>query len=595
MLEQMRKSSQSLLIYILFGIVIAVFIINFGPQSRGGGGCEGALGGDESAARIDGEALSEQAFRSSFLLLGGGNQPSQMLKLRRFKETVMDKLIERELLAQEAERLGFSISEDDVHKMLLDGRIIGLGIPHSIPRIQRDGVFNYDQFKTFTQFELGLTPDRFVEQQQREMLANTMRDLLRASVKVSPEEVKAAFDIKNRQINLEYVRFPSRKYEGEVELSADEIAAYVKANEAKLKETFGQRKSLYTDMPPEVRVREILVKVPAAPDASSGGDSAGASTAAGDAAKKRAEALRARIAKGEPFAKVARAASDDEDSRTRGGDLGWRRKGTLGLDDPGEAQLFAAKPGEVAGPLKTAQGFALLTTSGTRKGTLGFDDVKAELAEENLRMEKAIALAKAKAQAALDAARAAPDQSFKVLFPGADDTATTKTDKADAGDKTAQASDAAAKAAPKSAKGKGDAKAAVAIDARAEETGLFSRRGTVIEQIGDSPELAKAAWSLKPEAPLGGPFEIAGSYVVVRLKERKDPDPAELEKKQADLRRDAELTKWNDVFTSWVKSRCIEVRTAGRITVNRSLLRYEDSQEPPPYQPCGDEGPRRPS
>ena len=36
MLEQMRKSSQSLLIYVLFGIVIAVFIINFGPQSRGG-------------------------------------------------------------------------------------------------------------------------------------------------------------------------------------------------------------------------------------------------------------------------------------------------------------------------------------------------------------------------------------------------------------------------------------------------------------------------------------------------------------------------------------------------------------------------------
>ena len=38
MLEQMRRSSQSLLIYVLFGIVIAVFIVNFGPQSPGG--CE---------------------------------------------------------------------------------------------------------------------------------------------------------------------------------------------------------------------------------------------------------------------------------------------------------------------------------------------------------------------------------------------------------------------------------------------------------------------------------------------------------------------------------------------------------------------------
>ena len=103
----------------------------------------------------------------------------------------------------------------------------------------------------------------------------------------------------------------------------------------------------------------------------------------------------------------------------------------------------------------------------------------------------------------------------------------------------------------------------------------------MIEQIGDSPELAKAAWSLKPETPLAGPFEIAGSYVVVRLKDRKDPDPREWEKKQGDLRRDAELAKWNEVFTTWVKSRCLEAKGAGRITVNRSLLRYEDSQELP--------------
>jgi len=163
MLEQMRKSSQSLLIYVLFGIVIAVFIINFGPQSRGGGnGCEGAMGGDESAAHVAGETVSAQAFRAAFMLLGGANQPPQMLKLRRFKEGVMDRLIERELLAQEALRLGYMVSEEDVHKMLLEGRIIGLGIPHTIPRIQKDGVFNYDLFKTFTQFELGLTPDRFV-------------------------------------------------------------------------------------------------------------------------------------------------------------------------------------------------------------------------------------------------------------------------------------------------------------------------------------------------------------------------------------------------------------------------------------------------
>jgi peptidyl-prolyl cis-trans isomerase D len=559
MLEQMRKSSQSLLIYVLFGIVIAVFIINFGPQSRGGSGCDGAMGGDESAAQVAGETVSAQAFRSAFMLLGGANQPPQMLKLRRFKETVMDRLIERELLAQEAERIGYAVSEDDVHTMLLDGRIIGLGVPLTIPRIQKDGVFNYDQFKNFTQFELGLTPDRFVEQQQREMLAGEVRDLLRSSVKVSPEEVKTAFEIKTRQINLEYVRFPSRKYEGEVEPTADEIAAYVKANEAKLKDAYAQRKQMYTDMPPEIRVREISIKSKSDAKAENDteqkteGKTEHKTDADDPAVRKRAESLRARIAKGEAFAKVAREASDDEDSRARGGDLGWRRKGTLGLDAADEAKLFAAKPGEIVGPLKTAQGRVLLMPSAQRQGTWDFEKAKAELAEEQIKQDKAVVIAKQRAQAALAAAKAAPDKTLKDLFPGGGDT-------------------------------------------RAEETGLFSRRGTVVEQIGDSPELAKAAFSLKPTDPWAGPFEVAGSFVLVRLKERKDPDPDEWEKKKVELQHDAELAKWNDVFTSWVKHKCLEAKDAGRITVNRSLLRYEDSQEPPPYEPCTAEvPPRRPS
>ncbi len=585
MLEQMRKSSQSLLIYILFGIVIAVFIINFGPQSRNGGhGCDGAMGGDESAAQVGSESVSAQTFRSAFMLLGGANQPPQMLKLRRFKETVMDRLIERELLAEEAVRLGYMVSEEDVHKMLLDGRIIGLGIPHTIPRIQKDGVFNYDQFKTFTQFELGLTPDRFVEQQQREMLAAQVRNLMRASVKVSAEEIKSTFEIKNRQINLEYLRFPSRKYEAEVEPTAEESAAYIKANEAKLKEVFGQRKQMYTDMPQEIRVREIRIKSNG--DKAENGDADDKAKHDHDdaAARKRADVIAARISKGEAFVKVAREASEDDESRKAGGDLGWRRKGSLGLSDVDDAKLFAAKPGEVIGPVKTTdgQGWLVLTPLHSRQGTLTFDQVKTELADEQIKQAKAVEIAKRHAETALASAKAASDKSFKDLFVGSNPSNAEKSDA-----KATKPDSKAGKSEPKTV--------AAAIDARAEETGLFSRRGTVIEQIGDSPELAKAAWSLTSASPLAGPFEIAGSYVVVRLKERKDPDAAELEKKKADLQRDAELSKWNEVFTGWVKHRCLEEKSAGKITVNRSLLKYEDAQEPPAYEPCVGDAPRRPS
>ena len=120
--------------------------------------------------------------------------------------------------------------------------------------------------------------------------------------------------------------------------------------------------------------------------------------------------------------------------------------------------------------------------------------------------------------------------------------------------------------------------------------GLFSRRGSregaIVEGIGVSNALAKAAFALTPGAPLAGPFEVAGSCVVVRLKERKDPDMAEFEKKKLELQRDAELTKWIEVLTDWSHDRCIEARDAKQIHINRDVLRYEDSSEPPPYEPC---------
>ena len=553
MLEQMRKSSQSLLIYALFGIIIAVFIISFGPQSRGGG-CDGGMGGDESAARVGGETVSTQAYTYAFRLMGGGNQPAQFLRLRRFKEAVMDRLIERELLANEAERLGFDVGEEDVNKMLVEAKIVGLGIPRSVPRIQKDGVFNYDQFKNFALYDLGLSPERFIQQQRRELLASEVRDFMRASVRVSPEEIKTAFEAKNRQVNLEYVRFPSRKYEGEAEPTADEIASYIKANEAKLKETFDQRKAIYADVPQEARLRELVLHPETPLDEGN--------------TRKRADVIIGRVNKGESFGKLARELSDDEEGRSKGGDLGWKRKGTLGLSETDDAAVMSAKPGVVVGPYKKGDNLALYLLSGTRKGTLTFDAVKGDLAEERLRQDKAVAIAKQRAEQALALAKGSPDKTLKQLFPGPATESAEKT--GDSG-----------KPAAKSAK-----PAAPAIDARAEETGLFSRRGSIVEQIGDSPELAKAAFDLKPGAPLAGPVEVAGSFVVVRLKERKDPDPKELETKKADLQRDAELVKWNEVMTNWVKARCQEEKAAGHITVNRSVLKYDDNLPAIQYEPC---------
>jgi peptidyl-prolyl cis-trans isomerase D len=548
MLEQMRRSSQSLLIYVLFGIVIAVFIINFGPH---GGGCDGApsTSAMADAAKVDSRTLSGQDFRYAYLLLGGGQYSPQMARARRLKETIMDKLIERELLALEAERLGFRVSDEEVEDLLMESRIVGLGYEQTIPMIQKDGKFDYDLFSKFVRFQLNMSPRSFIEEQRREMLAQRVRLLLRNGVNVSPDEVKTDFLRRGNQVNIEYVRFSTRRYESEIEPTAREIEAYAAANDKKLKDLYTQRKGfLYDKAPKERKLRELLAKL-----------DAGASADADAAARKKAEGYLARVRK-ESFAAVARAVSEDARTKNRGGELGWKRQGTTPLGPALEEKVWAAKDGDVIGPEKGADGYYLVVAEGTREGDLSYDTVKLELAEDQLRQDMARTRARADADAAMAKARGASGKSLKELFPTATDS-------------------------------KGGEKGALKLGGdeapQAEETGLFIRRGAVVEGIGTSPELSKAVFALTKEAPFAGPVEVAGSYVIAKLKERKEPDVAEFEKKKLDLVRDAALVKGEEVVMEWALKRCQESRDARKITVNRDMLRYESGPEGVvAYEPC---------
>jgi peptidyl-prolyl cis-trans isomerase D len=549
MLEQMRRSSQSLLIYVLFGILIAVFIINFAPQSIGG--CEGARHAnvETDAAKVGGKTLTVQDFNFGFLLVGGSQASPQMARARRLRELIMDKLIERELLAQEGERLGFRVSDEEVEDLIAESKMIGLGYEQPMP-VQKDGKFDYDLFRRFSLYQLGMSPRAFIEEQRREMLATRVRDVLKGGVNVSVDEVKADFLRRGNQVNVEYLRFPLARYENEIEPTAAEIDAYAKANEAKLKEAYTAKKILFEKAPKERKLRQIVVKL-----------DPGASADAETAAKKKAEGLAARLKKGESFAAVAKSSSDDAQTKGRGGELGWKRQSTTALGSALEQKVWAAKDNEVIGPEKAADGFYLVVAEGTREGDLSFDQVRGELAEEQLRKDKVKARAKADADAALAKAKGAAGKSLKDLFPAPSDK-----DKDKEKNKVADA----ASAAP-----------------QAEETGLFIRRGTNVEGIGQSAELAKAVFALTTESPFAGPVEVSGSYIVAKLKERKSPDMAEFEKKKLDLVRDASLAKGEEVVTAWSMRRCVEAKEQNRLGVNHELLRYDSSPTGVvAYEPC---------
>jgi len=544
MLEQMRQQSRSLLIYVLFGIVIAVFIINFGPQSPSG--CNRGKTAQVTSldgAKINGRLLTRQDYMYGLMMVGVQNIPPQRAKMMRLHETVMDMLIDREILAGEAERAGFRVTDEEVEDFLAESKIMGLGREQKATIFDDNGKFSYEHFRKFVQFQMGMTPRSFIEEQRRELLAAKMRDALRAGVAVSPVEVKDEWVRQANQVNVEYVRFPVHRYENELEFKSEEIAKYAAANEAALKKLYDERKAaFYENQPKQRHLRQLLVKMDAQP------------TETDDAnAKKKADALAARIAKGEPFAKVAKASSDDARTKPRGGDLGWQRAGGTVLDPAVDAKITAAKDGEVVGPIKTASGYVLAVSEGTREGTIAFDAAKLELAEAKLREEKSKAQAKAEADAALAKIKAAPDKALKDLYPAVDE----------------------AEGKPKSN----------AVEAQ--ETGLFSRHGSMVVGIGKAPALAEAVFKLTTDAPLAGPVEELGSFLVVKLKERKEADMAEFEKNKVGLVADAAKRKGGAAVMDWSLERCREARDARRIEVNNDLLRYEGGAEGAiQYEPC---------
>lgn len=527
MLEAMRRNSRGTIIYALFGILIAVFVVNFGP---GGGGC-GGTAGEGYAVEVAGTTISESEFRLYYLARGGDRFDAALARRFRFRETIMDKLIERELLAQEAERLGFRVSMKEAEDLVKTGRMMLLG--GEVPWNSSDE-YDYKRLQRFCeQFRVNVV--RFLEIQRRELLANQLRQIMAAAVKVTPQEAEEAYNLRERKANLSFVKFQPKQYEADIELQPQEIAAYRQAHEADLKKTFEERSFLYKKMEKEVRVRRLFIAL----------DKDEKDPAKIAAAGQKLQAARNRLFLGKPpapFPVVAKAMSEDAATRGRGGDMGWHKKGYLGLGDEVEAKVFAAKENSII-YAKSDKGHELIQVERFREGDLTFEQVADELVDTQLRAERGKAQAKAAAEAALAQVKAG--KSLEVLYP-----------------KPGEGDAAKEEAAPGS------------IGPKVEETGLFAHQGEQVPSIGVSKEVMQKAFELK-QGEVAGPFDVTGVWVVVQAKERHEPDKDGFEKAKDDELRTLQRQKFAETVDAWSRQKCVEVDADKQIKVNDRVVQYE--------------------
>ncbi len=425
MLSLFRSRGLSSIIYgAIIIATILVFVVEFNPSA----GKKTTSLSEQCAARVRGWCVTPKDHMAAYRILipRGPNGELQTARAKQMglMRIALDGLVERELLLTEAERIGITVTDDEVTDEIYNGWI-HVSVPSDNPGLAyslrvaegriyagfRDPKTKHFDMKVYERnikLLMGRSPTEFREEQARELVAAKVRDLVRAPVRVSEPDALESYISEKSSAAVTYVPIKQSyiaRYALNVTQAQVDAWAKEKNNQALVDSTVTSRKD--ATLPKENHVRHILVKV--APTASADDKAL--------ALGKLAGAL-ARIKAGEGFADVAREISDDTGSASRGGDVGDK---TDGFVPPFKAAADALKPGEMtAGAVETQFGYHLILKDDPQKSAEVEAALKRDVARELYTKAQALDATKAVAQkilADMKAGKSADDAAKAAIAP----------------------------------------------------------------------------------------------------------------------------------------------------------------------------------
>jgi len=306
---------------------------------------------------------------------------------------LLDQLVNQRLLENRANAEHFRVSDGQLRQFIA-----------ALPPFQEDGKFSATKYNEVLAAQ-GMTPLMFEQRVRGELqlsplqdpivgasfaseasvrhflaLAEQTRDVAVASVAAGPLEKSAT--VTDAEVKAYYDKNPSAFQTPEVAkieyltLSQDSLAAQMKIDPATVRQTYEANAKQYSTAE-ERQASHILIAVK--PDAT---------PAEKAEAKAKATALLAK-ARANPaaFAALAKENSQDPGSAQQGGELGSFARGSM--VKPFEDAVFAAKVGDIVGPVETNFGYHIIKVTGiTPARVQSFDEVKGRI-EADLRREKA--------------------------------------------------------------------------------------------------------------------------------------------------------------------------------------------------------------
>lgn len=350
MLEGIRRYQYSWQVQVPFAVLALVMAF----WGFGGGGLFNRI---HPVATINGQQiLGDQVDREATQMRQAlqqryGANASAVLQNVNLRQEALERLIDGQLISEEARHIGISISDEALQQKIA-----------TTPAFQRDGQFDFETYQELLRSN-NLIPSEYENEERKQMIADTLRNMINAGVQVSDDEARHAYNLRNERVGLRYLEVPYSDFSAKVAPTENQIADSYKKNAeqfrepARVKITFihyaplalaaryaptdkeiqdyynRNLKTVFTH-PDQVHARHILLAVPA-----------GATDTERATAKAKALEVLKQAEKGGDFAKLAAKYSEDPSNRLEGGDLGTFGRGQM--IKPFEDAVFAMKPGQV--------------------------------------------------------------------------------------------------------------------------------------------------------------------------------------------------------------------------------------------------------
>lgn len=382
MLDSIRQNSQSWGVKLAFALIVIVFVF-WGVGSMNGPSNSAVM------ATVNDTAIMMPEFKRAYELQMNaikarfpGIDESQFKQLR-IGQQVLQGLIARTLLLQEAERLGMTVTPVELKTEIA-----------SIPLFQNaQGEFDPEVYKQMLAAQ-GMSAGSFERQFKEDLLTKKVRENAVISASVSDEEAREAFVYASEKRSMDYIMYSAIDFLKKATVTEDEIKAFYDTNIGRyavpaqvaikylaitpegLASTVtvdeAEAEAYYADNQDAFRKEEqadashILVKL-----------DENASEEAVAAATKKIENVLKLARSGKDFGKLAEKYSEGPSAPT-GGALGTFSRGQM--VKPFEDAVFTMKDGEISEPIRTRFGLHIIKLNKLDEARIpAFEEVKGQI------------------------------------------------------------------------------------------------------------------------------------------------------------------------------------------------------------------------